>query len=74
MDSLALSIEGKKPSSGVQSLWTDSVAYKPVRNAVSHTGLLTQTAKAHLNLTFENIRARVKAILKKLAEDEAIKG
>jgi hypothetical protein len=67
MDYLALAIEGKKPASGTQSLWTDATAYKPVRNAVGHTGLLTKTAKDYLNVTFENIRGRVKAILKKLA-------
>jgi hypothetical protein len=68
MDYLALSIEGKKPATGTQSLWTDAVSYKPVRNAVGHTGLLTNTAKSYLNVTFENIRGRVKTILKQLGE------
>lgn len=69
MDFLALSIEGKKPGTGTQSLWTDAVAYKPVRNAVGHTGLLTKTAKDYLNVTFENIRGRIKTILKKLVQN-----
>jgi hypothetical protein len=42
--------------------------YKPARDAVGHTALLTSTAKAHLNLTFQNIRARVKTLLGNLAD------
>lgn len=65
MDLLALSAEGKKPSGKEQSLWTDAVSYKPVRNVVGHTGLLTKNAKQHLSLTFENIKARVKSLVSK---------
>jgi len=57
MDSLAFTAEGSKSSNGNQSLWTDAISYKPIRNAVGHTGLLTKTAKNHLNVTFENIKA-----------------
>tara|TARA_R110002074_G_scaffold231057_1_gene402634 strand:+ start:1358 stop:3028 length:1671 start_codon:yes stop_codon:yes gene_type:complete len=63
MDELALSAEGSKSTGGVQSLWTDAVSYRPVRNVVGHTGLLTANAKGHLSLKFENIRARVKALI-----------
>lgn len=65
MDLLALSAEGAKPAGQTQSLWTDAVAYKPVRNVVGHTGLLTNNAKSHLSLTFENIKARVKTLISK---------
>ena len=65
MDELALSAEGGKPSGIGQSLWTDAVAYRPVRNVVGHTGLLTGTAKNHLSTTFENIKARVKTLISK---------
>ncbi|MEQ9564644.1 MAG: hypothetical protein RLN85_02290, partial [Pseudomonadales bacterium] len=68
MDELALSAEGGKPSSVGQSLWTDAVSYRPVRNVVGHTGLLTGTAKGHLSITFENIKARVKALISKKPE------
>lgn len=63
MDHLALSVEGNKGKSGKPSLWKYAVVYKPVRNAVGHTSLLTKTAKDHLNVTFENIKARVVKLL-----------
>lgn len=68
MDALAVSVEGKKDSGGKQSLWTDAVAYAPVRNVVGHTGLLTNNAKKHLRLTYENIKARVKKLVSESAE------
>lgn len=64
MDALAVTAEGSKTTSGNQSLWLDAISYKPVRNIVGHTGRLTDTAKSHLSLTFQNIRNRVKALLK----------
>lgn len=63
MELLALSIEGNKKTNGNQSLWTDAISYKPIRNVVGHTGLLTNNAKNHLSLTFENIKARVKNLI-----------
>ena len=64
MDLLALTAEGSKANSS-QSLWADAVAYKPVRNIVGHTGSLTETAKSHLNVRRENIKARVKKLVSK---------
>ena len=63
MDDLASIAEGRTAKSKNPSLWNDAVAYKPVRNAVGHTGLLTKTAKAHLNVIYENIKARVKDLV-----------
>jgi len=63
MDALAVTSEGSKSTGGKQSLWTDAIAYRPVRNAVGHTGLITNNAKTHLNLTHENIKARVKNLV-----------
>jgi len=60
MDHLAISVEGSKKDDGKPSLWKDAVNFKPIRNAVGHTGLLTDTAKKHLNVTFENIKGRIK--------------
>lgn len=62
MDVLAYHAEGSRNNSS-QSLWLDAVSYKPARNAVGHTGLLSSTAQAHLNLTFQNIKARVRILL-----------
>ena len=63
MDALAVTVEGKKDAGGKQSLYLDAIAYAPVRNVIGHTGLLTENAKAHLRLTYENIKARVKALV-----------
>ena len=63
MDYLASVAEGPDAQSKNPSLWKDAVAYKPVRNAVGHTGLLTKTAKSHLNVIYENIKARVKDLV-----------
>lgn len=62
MDALALTAEGSK-NTNTQSLWGDAIGFKPVRNAVGHTGRLTNVAKNHLNTTFENIKARVRTLL-----------
>ena len=68
MDHLALNAEEGNPKSKPRSLWKDAVSYKPVRNVVGHTGLLTDLAKSHLSLTFENIKARVRAIVSGMSE------
>lgn len=65
MDALAVTAEGTKMTNGKQSLWSDAIQYKPARNAVGHTGLLSSTAKSHLNITHENIKARLRALLSK---------
>ncbi|NEJ74847.1 hypothetical protein GR197_30740 [Rhizobium phaseoli] len=65
MDALAVTAEGSKTTNGKQSLWSDAVQYKPARNAVGHTGLLSPVAKTHLNTTHENIKARLRALLSK---------
>ena len=62
MDALAFTAEGSK-STNTQSLWGDAIGFKPVRDAVGHTGRLTKVAKTHLNTTFENIKARVRTLL-----------
>jgi hypothetical protein len=45
------------------ALSRDAIVYKPVRDAMAHTAILTQLAKQSLNMTFENIKARVKKLL-----------
>ncbi len=63
MAQLAHSAEGHTAANIEQSLTRDAHSYRPVRNVVSHTGLLTPVAKTHLTTTFENIKARVKALV-----------
>jgi hypothetical protein len=64
MDHLAIWAEGSKTTNGKPSLWRDAINFRPVRNAVGHTGILTKNAKNHLNMTFENIKARIKILIK----------
>ena len=63
MDDLANFVD--KPSDQLKQpgISRDAKVYKPVRDAVAHTAILTQTAKQSLNTTFENIKARVKKLL-----------
>ena len=59
MGDLAFTAEGSKKDDGKPSLNKHSVSYRPVRNAVCHTSLLSDVAKNHLNVTFHNIKAQV---------------
>ncbi len=47
----------------VAALTRDAKEYKPVRDAMAHTALLTVLAKNKLTSTYENIKARVKQLL-----------
>jgi hypothetical protein len=42
----------------------DAKEYKPVRDALAHTALLTDLAKLRLTSTYENIKARIKELIK----------
>lgn len=65
MDALSVTAEEGKTvdGGGLSPLWQDALSYKPVRNVVAHTGLLTNNAKQHLSLRYENIKSRVKALI-----------
>lgn len=45
------------------ALSRDAITYKPVRDAMAHTSILTSVAKQSLSLTYENIKARIKKLL-----------
>jgi hypothetical protein len=47
-----------------QRLEQDAKEYKPIRDAVAHTALLTSTAKGRLTATYENIKTKVKELLR----------
>lgn len=46
-----------------QRLQQDAKEYKPIRDALAHTSLLTSVAKNKLNSTYENIKAKIKSFL-----------
>lgn len=45
-----------------------AVVYKPMRDAVGHTSLLTPIAKQQLTIEYENIKARLEKLLKEMDE------
>jgi len=62
MDDLANLVD-KKDKIKKSSLSRDAAEYKPIRDAVAHTALLTEVAKKKLTSTYENIKGRVRALL-----------
>lgn len=67
MDELAICAEGSKTDDGkLTPMVQAAIAFKPARNAVGHTGVLTEVAKTHLSVTFENIKGRVESLLKSI--------
>lgn len=44
-----------------------ATVYKPMRDAVGHTSILTQTAKDQLTIEYKNIKARLANLLKNIA-------
>lgn len=65
MDFLAKIVDGSKNQQNTASLVRDAVEFKPMRNAVGHTALLTVNAKERLRLVYENIKGRIKILLSK---------
>jgi hypothetical protein len=47
----------------INTLDTDAKEYKPIRDALAHTALLTNQAKIKLTSVYENMKARIKALL-----------
>ena len=64
MDGLANLVD-KRDAAKEACLSRDANEYKPVRDAVAHTALLTTPAKNKLSTVRENIKERVKTILSK---------
>ncbi len=63
MSYLAKDADRPGASGSTNNLVTDSKEFKPIRNAVMHTALLTPGAKRKLTTIYENIKGRVKALL-----------
>jgi hypothetical protein len=64
MDDLANMVD-KRDAAKEACLARDANEYKPIRDAVAHTALLTDAAKTKLSTVRENIKQRVKTILSK---------
>src|SRR5699024_9689387 len=62
MDDLANFVDKPQDQLRQAGISRDAKIYKPIRDAVAHTSILTQVAKQSLNTTFENIKARIKKL------------
>lgn len=63
MDDLANLVDKPKDKLKEASLSRDASEFKPIRDAVAHTALLTDEAKTRLRTVRENIKGRVKRLL-----------
>ena len=66
MKTLTECAENSEKSNERQSLERDVTIYNSIRNVVGHTGLLTSVAKQSLNTTRENIKGRIRSLLKNI--------
>ncbi len=64
MDDLANLVDKPGDKTKEASLSRDASEFKPMRDAVAHTALLTDEAKAKLTTVRQNIKGRVKTLLK----------
>jgi hypothetical protein len=65
MDFLAKIVDGSKNQQNTAPLVRDAVEFRPMRNAVGHTALLTEIAKQKLRLVYGNIKGKIKILLSK---------
>lgn len=70
MDDLANLVDKRKDAIKEASLARDAHEYRPIRDAVAHTALLTDKAKNKLSTVKENIKGRVKNILSQAKPEE----
>ncbi len=62
MNDLAYLVDKKDPVKEA-CLARDANEYKPMRDALAHTALLTEVAKSKLTSVYENIKGRVNKLL-----------
>jgi len=63
MDDLANFVDKPKEPTKMSGISRDAKVYKPVRDAIAHTSIITNVAKNSLNTTYENIKARIKKLI-----------
>jgi len=64
MNDLAYMVDKRDPTREA-CLARDANEYKPVRDAMAHTALLTDPAKKKLSSVYENIKGRLNTLLTK---------
>jgi len=63
MDDLAKLVDKVEDKIKHAGLSRDASEYKPIRDALAHTALLTDLAKTKLTSVYQNIKARLKTLL-----------
>lgn len=70
MDDLARISDSVTSDQLTQTINRTALKYKPIRDAVGHTALLTENAKKDLEVESENIKSRLKVLLEELNNNE----
>ena len=73
MDDLANLVDKPKDKQKEAALARDAVEFKPMRDAVAHTALLTNAAKERLRTVRENIKGRIRTLLAGRPEESTAK-
>ena len=68
MDHLANFVDKAEDKLKDAGISRSAIVYKPVRDAVGHTSLLTETAKQQLTVVFNNIQARLMQVLQDITD------
>ena len=66
MDKLANLVDKPQDKNNEAGIARSAVVYKPIRDAVGHTSIITDTAKRQLSVEYENIKARLIELLDEL--------
>ena len=70
MDHLANMIDKPENPTKDAGIGRSAVIYKPIRDAVGHTSIVTETAKTQLNIEYTNIKARLLEVLRQFEKSE----
>ena len=63
-----LSVKSDPDTGSGPSIEQSSKVYRPIRNAIGHTSIITEQAKNALNVEFNNIKARLEKIVDSVEE------
>ncbi len=71
MDSLANLVDKPKDKIKEPSIGRSATMYKPIRDAVAHTSIITLSAKQQLTAEFGNIKARLLELLRQVKSSDS---
>lgn len=72
LDMEDLSVKSDPDRGDGPSIEKSSKVYRPIRNAIGHTSIITDQAKNALNVEFNNIKARLDKIVDSVKDDNSI--